>query len=123
MKVQVLLSIDSTPLSDEERQYIAQNSGEWTIMKETPERFLVHALTGIESISGLAAFITYYNPVILGIWKQDGVLYGIEQTVNPETQEVTRTGTATFPFNATEYNSFLPIILNQFGGWNIPEDL
>lgn len=87
----------------------------------------------------------FYTPTIIGVFKKDGVSYG-QNRVNTGTAESPLyeiQGTATYPVNLTELNSFPSRVIqnydyngnpimqttipsvdiaqtHQFGGWAIP---
>jgi len=56
---------------------------------------------------GLRTTFSNVNPVIIGVWNQDGTQYGQTRTLDEEGNEFI-TGTSIYPFKPTKYLSLMP---------------
>ena len=150
MKIQLYFLLDDIVLSDADQQTLISASGEWVVLLHQSGRQLIHTLVDTDVIAEIAAFLTPYNPVILGGWNVDGLPFGI--TSSTDTNGVTtQYGTAIYPLDTANATAFLstlsgihsfmldsttmqfidsgialyqtPIDLftfHQFGGWEFP---
>ena len=102
----MLFLMDDVTLSESDQQTVAAACGEWTITIVQSGRQLIHALVDSDVVAELAAFLTPYNPVILGGWDANGLPSGI--TASTDANNVTTyTGTALFPFDTVNATTFL----------------
>lgn len=126
MNVQVLLSMQAIPLLPEQQSVVHSAHGEWEVIETASGKFLVHAITDLSTISLIESYLISlaYTPVIIGVFKDDGISYG-QELVNIGTQEVPTyqvQGTAVYPVNIAELATFTTGIeqTHQFGGWATP---